>query len=146
MDCSSPMYTDWVFLERTPFIAKRKGVIPTIDPGYGGGGGRSVLQCVHGRGRMPVDPLIPTIPGRSTSDFHQPGRHCLHQGEGAGVLICCCVSRFTIDCESLSRRSRVGGVTFLFFLMWWLGVTRTKRPLPILLRSWAFALVLLFWR
>ena len=39
------------------------------------GGG---AQFVHGRSRMTIDPCIPTMPGRSTSDFHQPGRHCLH--------------------------------------------------------------------
>ena len=42
--------------------------------GMGGG-----TQCVHGRSRMTIDPRVPTMPGRSTSCFHQPGRHCLHQ-------------------------------------------------------------------
>ena len=28
---------------------------------------------------MTIDSRIPTMPGRSTSNFHQPGRHCLHQ-------------------------------------------------------------------
>ena len=32
---------------------------------------------MHGRSRMTIDPRIPTMPGRSTSGFHQPGRHCL---------------------------------------------------------------------
>ena len=35
-------------------------------------------QFVHGRSRMTIDPRISTMPGRSTSGFHQPGRHCLH--------------------------------------------------------------------
>ena len=27
---------------------------------------------MHGRGRMTIDPRIPTMPGRRTSGFHQP--------------------------------------------------------------------------
>ena len=48
-----------------------------------GGGGRSVLSFVHGRSRMTLDPRIPAMPGRSTSAFHQSGRHCLHQARSA---------------------------------------------------------------
>ena len=40
-------------------------------------------QFVHGRSRMTIDPRIPTMPGRSTSGFHQPDRHCLHQARSA---------------------------------------------------------------
>ena len=40
-------------------------------------------QFVHSRSRMTIDPRIPTLPGRSTSGFHQPGRHCLHQARSA---------------------------------------------------------------
>ena len=29
---------------------------------------------LHGRSRMIIDPRIPTMPGRSTSGFHRPGR------------------------------------------------------------------------
>ena len=39
---------------------------------------------MHGRSRMTIDPHIPTIPGRSMSGFHRPGRHCLHQAGVAG--------------------------------------------------------------
>ena len=42
-----------------------------------GGGGRGCTQYVHGRSGMTIDPRIPTIPGRSTSRFHRPGRHLL---------------------------------------------------------------------
>ena len=35
---------------------------------------------------MTINPRIPTIPGRSTPGFHQPGRHCWHQG---GLLFRC---------------------------------------------------------
>ena len=38
-----------------------------------------VLIIMHGRSRMTVDPRIPTMPGRSTSGFHQTGRRCSHQ-------------------------------------------------------------------
>ena len=38
-----------------------------------------VVDIMHGRGRMTVDPRIPTIPGRSTLGFHRLGRHCLPQ-------------------------------------------------------------------
>ena len=40
-------------------------------------------QFVHGRSRLTIDPRIPTMPGRSTSAFHQSGRHCLHQARSA---------------------------------------------------------------
>ena len=53
-----------------------------------GRGGRT--QFVHGRSRMAIGPRIPTMPGRSTSDFHQPGRHCLHQARSA---VSCLASR-----------------------------------------------------
>ena len=39
--------------------------------------GRGVLDTIHGRSRMIIDPRIPTMPGRSTPGFHRPGRHCL---------------------------------------------------------------------
>ena len=45
-----------------------------------GGEGGGCTYFVHGRSRMTIDPRIPTMPGRSTSGFHYPGRHCLHQG------------------------------------------------------------------
>ena len=39
-------------------------------------------QFVLGRNRMTVDPRIPTMPGRGTSGFHQPG------GGGAVLILC----------------------------------------------------------
>ena len=39
---------------------------------HAGGGG--CTQLVHGRSHMTIDPRIPTVPGRGTSSFHQPGR------------------------------------------------------------------------
>ena len=32
-----------------------------------------VLNIKHGRSRRTINPRIPTLPGRSTSDFHRPG-------------------------------------------------------------------------
>ena len=43
-------------------------------------GGGGCTQFVHGRSRMTIDLRIPTMPGRSTSGFHQPGR----KEEGGG--------------------------------------------------------------
>ena len=50
--------------------------------GEGAGGVNGWGGCthfVHGRSRMTIDPRMPTLPGRSTLGFHQPGRHCLHR-------------------------------------------------------------------
>ena len=40
-------------------------------------------HLMHSRSRMTIDPHIPTMPGRSTSGFHPPGRHHVHQAQGA---------------------------------------------------------------
>ena len=45
----------------------------------GAGGVYSIFM--HVRSRMTIDPRIPTMPGRSTSSFHQPGRHCCTKRE-----------------------------------------------------------------
>ena len=47
----------------------------------GRGGGTHVM---HGRSLMAIDPRIHTMPGRSTSGYDRPERHCLHQA-GSGV-------------------------------------------------------------
>ena len=44
---------------------------------------RKVLDLMHGRSRMIIDPPIPTMLGRSMSVFHRPGKHCLHQARSA---------------------------------------------------------------
>ena len=75
----------------------------------GGGGGsvfdrNYVLDLMHGRSRMTIDPRNPTMPGRSMSGFHRPGR----SAEGGGILMCCLpYFHLTIDHASLSRRSTV---------------------------------------
>ena len=38
---------------------------------------------MYGRSRMTIEIRIATVPGRSTSGFHQPGRHCLNQARSA---------------------------------------------------------------
>ena len=45
--------------------------------------GGDVLIIMYGRSRMTIDPLIPTMPGQSTSGFHRPGRHRLYQARSA---------------------------------------------------------------
>ena len=68
-------------------------------PVRGGWGG---AQFVHGRSRMTVDPRIPTVPGRSMSGFHQPGRHCLHQARSA---VRCSASRMEGELHPSKSRS-----------------------------------------
>ena len=36
-------------------------------------------QAMDGRSRITKDPSTTRMPGRSTSGFYRPGRHCLHQ-------------------------------------------------------------------
>ena len=73
-----------------------------FSPVAGGGGG---TQFVHGRSRMTTDPRIPTMPGRSTSGFHQPGRHCLHQARSA---MRCSTSRMNGELHPSNNRSSDG--------------------------------------
>ena len=50
-------------------------------------GGRGwCTHVMHGRSRVTIDPRVPIMPGRSTSGFHRPGRHCLHQARSRQVL------------------------------------------------------------
>ena len=58
-------------------------------------------HVMHGRSRMTVDPRIPTIPGRSTSGFHRPGRHCLHQTRSA---VRCWASRMNGELHPTKNR------------------------------------------
>ena len=57
-----------------------------LENGPAGGGG----VCTHdmrGRSRMAIDPRISTGLGKSTSEFHPPGRHCLHQALSAREVL-----------------------------------------------------------
>ena len=67
--------------------------------GIGGGG---CTQFVHGRSRMTIDARIPTMPGRSTSGFHQPGGHYLHQVRSA---VRCSASRMKGEPHPSKNRS-----------------------------------------
>ena len=51
-------------------------------PAHRGWGG----IVMHGRSLMAIDPRITTMPERSTSCFHRPGRHCLHQARSGEVF------------------------------------------------------------
>ena len=41
--------------------------------------GVGVPDTIKGRSRRTIAPRIRRMPGRSTSDFHRPGRRCLHR-------------------------------------------------------------------
>ena len=62
-------------------------------------------QFVYGRSLMTIKPRIPTLPRRSTSGFHQPGRHCLHQ---ARSTVRCSASRMKGELHSSNNRSQDG--------------------------------------
>ena len=70
---------------------------PNLSMSWGGG-----TQFVHGRSRMTIDPRIPTMPGRSTSGFHQPGTHRLHQARSA---VRCSASRMKGELHPSNNRS-----------------------------------------
>ena len=63
-------------------------------------------QFVPGCSRMTIDPRIPSMPGRSTSGFHQPGRHCLHQ---ARSTVRCSASRMKGERHPCKNKLRQGG-------------------------------------
>ena len=64
--------------------------------------GGACTQFMNGRSRMAVDPRIPTMPGRSTSGFHQPGRHFLRQARRA---VRCSASRMKGKLHPSKNRS-----------------------------------------
>ena len=64
--------------------------------------GVGCTQFVHGRSRMTIDSLIPTMPGRSMSGFQQQGRHCLHQARSA---VRCSASRLWRELHRSKNRS-----------------------------------------
>ena len=84
--------SDWHVLQR------RRQSTPIPDEG----GGRTPV--VHGCSRMTIDPRIP-MPGRSTPDFHQPGRHCLHQ---ARSTVRCSASRMKGELHPSKNHSQDG--------------------------------------
>ena len=69
--------------------------------GGGGVGGGVYSILMHGRSPMAIDPGIPTLPGRSMSGFHRPGRHCLHQAQSA---VSCSASRMKGELHPTKNR------------------------------------------
>ena len=76
------------YLGSTPEVGGKDSSVG--GEGYDGGrfvegrerGAGLCTPFVHGRGRMTIDPGIPTIPRRSTSGFHQAGRQVCVCGGG----------------------------------------------------------------
>ena len=48
-----------------------------------GGGGEGEPHFMHSCSHITIDPRILTMPGRSTSGFHRPGRHRVHLARSA---------------------------------------------------------------
>ena len=76
--------------------------LPAVIDRLGGGGGTYSI-FMNGRSRMTIPPCIPTMPGRSTSGFHRPGRHRLHQARSA---VRCSASRMKGDLHPSEHRSQ----------------------------------------
>ena len=81
------------------YVCHKKSSVKDEGGGWGWGG---CTQFEHGRSRMTTDPRIPTMPGRSTSGFHQPGRHGLHQARSA---VRCSASRNKSELHPSKNRS-----------------------------------------
>ena len=65
--------------------------------------GEGLLDSMHNRSRMTIDPRIPTLSGRSTSCFHRPGRHDLHRAQSA---LRCSASRMEGELHPTKNRLR----------------------------------------
>ena len=66
------------FSKQSPTLGKHREMLTLF---FSGG----CTHVMHVRSRMTIYPRIPTMPGRNTSGFHGPGRHCLqHQGGEGG--------------------------------------------------------------
>ena len=65
---------------------------------------------MYGRSPMTIDPRIPTMPRRSTSGIHRPGRHCLHQAPSAAR---CSASRMKGELHPIYTKNRLVRRTFL---------------------------------
>ena len=81
---------------------------------------------MHSRSLKTIDPRIPTMPGRSTSGFHRPGRFRVHQARSAVRLSASVSCMLRITCEADFRtfciRSCISGDSFEFvYLISWCG-------------------------
>ena len=63
-------------------------------------GGEGYSVCAYSR--MTIDPRIPTVPGRSTSGFHEPRKHWPHQARSA---MRCSASRMKRKLHASENRS-----------------------------------------
>ena len=85
-------------------------------PGTGRCPGRGVYSIfMHGRSRMTTDPCIPTMPGGSTSGFHQPDRLRVCQARSA---VRCSASRMKDKLhptETVMRRASAPCAYFLAY-------------------------------
>ena len=66
---------DWKYSSSTPLY--EGGASASTETLWGGEAG--CPRVMHGRTGQTINPRILTTPGRGTPNFHQPGRHCLHQ-------------------------------------------------------------------
>ena len=97
--------------------AKTSGQISEREGGGGRGGipgRRYVLDLMHGRSDMTIDPRIPTMTGRSMSGFHWPGRRCVHQARSA---VRCPASRMKGELHPIKNRL-CGGLAYGCQLQW----------------------------
>ena len=89
------------------------------------GGGVYSFRAYHSRSAKGIDPHIPAMPGRSTSGFQRPGRHCVHQ------------ARHTVRCSTSHMK---GGLYYIKEPL----VERTSAPFAYLLARRVTALDSLF--
>ena len=78
-------------------------VVVTLMCRQGRGGGPGGAYMMHVRCLKTTDPRISTVPGRSTSGFHLPGRRCLHQARSE---VGCSASRMGGELRPTKNRSR----------------------------------------
>ena len=86
-------------------------------------------HAVHDCSRITVDLRMPTLLGRITSGFHQPGRHCLHQVRNhVRCLASCMRDGRAVDSsqEALVRRTFLHMDDIVDFLFFCSGVTTSR--------------------
>ena len=88
-----------LYISQSPTMFLLSIIAPQVRRGGGG------TQFVHGLSRMTVDPRVPTMLERSTSGFHQLGRHCSHQARSA---VRCSASRMKGELHPSMNHSQDG--------------------------------------
>ena len=102
------------------FSRQGSHIAPAHHDLTGGGGGTHLCMAVV----VTIDPRIPTMPERSTSGFHQPGRQCLHQGRSA---VMCSASRMKGELN-LSKNRLEDGLRLLSCLWMTAPMSNTLFP------------------